>query len=118
MSVDSAVRRCCAVPSCIPKHHLPCCSCLKKVAAPLHATRFGCLRAHDVYISNDAQVFNALVVFSEGYVEDPAGGRVPLPGDFLKTGAAAADAFNALPRTCEKMAVPKRSAEEDNDNER
>ena len=66
----------------------------------------------------DAQVFSALVVFAEGYVEDLAGARVPLPPDFLKAGVAAADAFNAMPRTCEKTAAPKRSAEEDNDNER
>jgi hypothetical protein len=63
-------------------------------------------------------VFNAVVVFSEGYVESESGTRVPLPSDFLKTGPAAADAFNALPRTCEKMPAVKRSAEEDNDNER
>jgi hypothetical protein len=57
-------------------------------------------------------------VFPEGYVENTSGARVPLPPDFLKTSASAADAFNALPRTCEKMPVVKRSAEEDNDNER
>ena len=64
------------------------------------------------------QVFNAVVVFSEGYVENESGSRVPLPPDVLKAAPAAADAFNALPRTCEKTAVVKRSAEEDNDNER
>ncbi len=58
------------------------------------------------------------MVFSEGYVEDESGARVPLPPNFLKTAAAAADAFNELPRTCEKAVVAKRSAEEDNDNER
>ncbi len=63
-------------------------------------------------------MFNAVVVFSEGYVEIESGSRVPLPSEFLKTGLAAADAFNALPRTCEKLPVAKRSAEEDNDNER
>ena len=68
--------------------------------------------------SHHSQVFNSIVVFSEGYVEDESGARVPLPPDFLKTGAAAADAFNDLPRTCEKVPVVKRSAEEDNDNER
>jgi hypothetical protein len=64
------------------------------------------------------QVFNAVVVFSEAFVENESGARVPVPLDFLKTSPGAADAFNALPRTCEKMAVVKRSAEEDNDNER
>jgi hypothetical protein len=65
-----------------------------------------------------AQVFNAVVVFPEAYVENEAGVRVPVPPEFLKASSGAAEAFNALPRTCEKVAAVKRSAEEDNDNER
>jgi len=69
-------------------------------------------------MSRLAQVFSAVVVFPEAYVENESGARVPVPPDFLKASPGAADAFNALPRTCEKAAVVKRSAEEDNDNER
>ena len=69
-------------------------------------------------MSRLAQVFSAVVVFPEAYVENESGARVPVPPDFLKASPGAADAFNALPRTCEKASVVKRSAEEDNDNER
>jgi hypothetical protein len=58
------------------------------------------------------------VVFPEGYVENPCGARVALSPEFIKVGVAAADAFNALPRTCEKVAPIKRPADENNDNER
>jgi hypothetical protein len=116
----STSRRCCVVPSFTPKHRLLSCSCLRKAAALYPATRLpAALRAKTHFVLMFApQVFNSIVVFSEGYVEDESGARVPLPPDFLKTGAAAADAFNDLPRTCEKVPVIKRSAEEDNDNER
>jgi hypothetical protein len=94
-----------------------------EVACSFARQPYAALRANRILVlfllgSHHSQVFNSIVVFSEGYVEDESGARVPLPPDFLKTGAAAADVFNDLPRTCEKVPVVKRSAEEDNDNER